>query len=111
MLAETSISTGSSPRSLPDFRRRSPLSIVRRQSPHCHAHVAGAGAKSRRRAGSWEQFTLLKLNGTGAIANGDSVALRSVNGRYVTVGSNGILDVTGSAVGASQTFTATLGTQ
>jgi len=77
------------------------------------AEGGGGGQLSanRRRAGSWEQFTLLKLNGTGAIVNGDSVALRSVNGQYVTVGSTGMLDVTGTAIGAAQTFTATLGTQ
>jgi hypothetical protein len=77
------------------------------------AEGGGGGVLSanRRRAGGWEQFTILKLNGTGAIANGDSVALRTSNGRYLTVGANGALDATGTAVGTNQTFTVTLGAQ
>jgi hypothetical protein len=80
------------------------------------AEGGGGGVLSanRRRAGGFEQFTIVKTNGTtGALVNGDSVALRSTNGKYVTVGTGtgNPLDVTGATIGAAQTFTITLGTQ
>ena len=39
--------------------------------------------------GSWETFTIHKLNGTGAINNGDPVALTSINGFYVSATNGG----------------------
>ncbi|HEY4639752.1 MAG TPA: hypothetical protein VII75_00275 [Thermoanaerobaculia bacterium] len=44
--------------------------------------------------GSWETFTIHKLNGTGAISNGDPVALTSVNGYYVSANNGGGSNVT-----------------
>jgi hypothetical protein len=77
------------------------------------AEGGGAGQLSvnRRRAGSWEQFTVVKLNGSGTLVNGDSIALRTVNGQYLTVTASGQVDCSGTAIGAAQTFTVTLGTQ
>lgn len=43
---------------------------------------------------SWETFTIHKLNGTGAISNGDPVALTSINGYYVSANNGGGSNVT-----------------
>ncbi|HTJ78434.1 MAG TPA: DUF5010 domain-containing protein [Rariglobus sp.] len=80
------------------------------------AEGAGGGVLSanRRRAGSYEAFTIIKTDGTtGTLVNGDSVALRSSNGHYVTVGmgTGNPVDVSSTAIGPLQTFTITLGTQ
>jgi hypothetical protein len=77
------------------------------------AEGGGGGQLSvnRRRAGSWEQFTVIKLNGSGTLENGDSIALRTVNGQYLTVTASGQVDCSGTAIGAAQTFSVTLGTQ
>ncbi|HVE16893.1 MAG TPA: DUF5010 domain-containing protein [Chthoniobacterales bacterium] len=67
---------------------------------------------NRRASGAWEQFTIVRVSGNGtAIANGNTVAIRSSTGKYLTVGSTGTLDVTGSTIGPAQTFSVTLGTQ
>ncbi len=73
---------------------------------------AGGGALTvdRRRAGAWEQFTITKVSGSGAIANGDVISLKSSNGHYLTVESDTSVDVTGTAVGTAQKFTVTLAT-
>lgn len=71
----------------------------------------GVLAANRRRAGGWEQFTVIKLNGSGAVVNGDTIALRTANGRYLTVTSTGQLDASGTVVGTPQIFTVTLGSQ
>jgi len=78
--------------------------------------ATGGGGSSltanQRTPGTNEQFTIVKVSGTGPIANGDSVALRSANGKYMTVvGSGTSVDVSGTTIGAAQTFTATLNTQ
>jgi hypothetical protein len=70
------------------------------------AEGMGGGVLSANRVGEgvWERFTLVKLNGTGAIGSGDQVAVKSANGRYLTLGADNIVDVTGSAIGPAQTF-------
>ena len=57
-----------------------------------------------------ETFTIHKLNGTGAINNGDPVALTSVNGYYVSAAGGGGSSVTidRTAAYAWETFTITI---
>jgi hypothetical protein len=71
----------------------------------------GTLTASVRTPGTNEQFTLVKTVGSGAIANGDTVALKSANNHYVTVVSGSVVDVSATTIGAAQTFTATLGSQ
>jgi hypothetical protein len=78
------------------------------------AEFGGGGAllANRRSPGSWEQFTIVQTNGaTGALTNGNIVALRSQNGKYVTVGGGNTLNVSGTSIGPAQSFSITLGTQ
>jgi len=63
------------------------------------AAEGGGGAGSTLNANrlspqSWETFTVHKLNGTGAIFNGDPVALTSINGYYVSANNGGGSTVT-----------------
>ncbi len=59
-----------------------------------------------------EQFTLVKTNGgTGPLVVGDTVALRTASGSYLTLGAASKLDATGSSIGANQTFTLDFRTQ
>ena len=57
-----------------------------------------------------ETFTIHKLNGTGAINNGDPVALTSTNGDYVSAagGGGGSVTVDRTAAQAWETFTITI---
>lgn len=61
--------------------------------------------------GSWERFTLIKLNGKGAISSGDKVAIRSSDGlHYVTVSNvDTIMDATSTTIGDAQTFVIEIG--
>lgn len=75
------------------------------------AELGGGGGLSanRRALGGWERFTISKTSGTGAIATGDTVTLRSSNGNYLTVGAGLKVDVTGTGTpGTLQTFKITL---
>jgi|GEM_PF-2311100 len=73
---------------------------------------SGVLAANRRREGGWEKFTLVKADGgSGALVAGDVIALRSANGRYVTVASDSRLNVTGTAIGDAQKFTIGFGQQ
>jgi hypothetical protein len=56
---------------------------------------------------SWETFTIHKLNGTGAINNGDPVALTSVGGYYVSAmnGGGSTVTVDRTAALSWETFT------
>jgi hypothetical protein len=61
---------------------------------------------NRRSPGTWEGFTIVKTSGSGAIASGDTVALRTSSGtNYLTVKSDGTLDGSATTIGAAQTFT------
>ena len=42
--------------------------------------------------------------GTGTLVAGDVIALRSANGRYVTVAADSRLNVTGTTIGDAQKF-------
>jgi Domain of unknown function (DUF5010)/Carbohydrate binding module (family 35)/NedA-like, galactose-binding domain len=77
------------------------------------AELGGGGnlVANRRALGAWEKFTIVKTAGTGAIVNGDTVALRSSSGNYLTVGAGGKLDVTGTTIEPAQTFTASFNNQ
>jgi hypothetical protein len=77
------------------------------------AELGGGGnlVANRRALGAWEKFSIVKTAGTGAIVNGDTVALRSSSGNYLTVGAGGKLDVTGTAIEPAQTFTASFNNQ
>jgi len=78
------------------------------------SELGGGGALSanRRTKGTWENFTIVKTSGTGPIVNGDTVALKSSNGtNYVTAVNASTVDVSGTSIGAAQTFTVTLGAQ
>jgi len=70
--------------------------------------AAGGGGSvtvEKRNEGSYERFVIEKTNGTtGSISNGDTVAFRTSNGRYLTLGSGNLLDATGSSIGSAQTF-------
>lgn len=59
---------------------------------------------------SWETFTIHKLNGTGAINNGDQVALRSIGGYYVSAmnGGGSTVTVDRTAALSWETFTISL---
>lgn len=72
----------------------------------------GAIAANRRALGSWEKFRILKTSGSGAIVNGDTVSLQSVNGsNYVSVVDVNTVNVTGTSIGTPQTFTVTFSQQ
>jgi hypothetical protein len=71
----------------------------------------GALLATQRALGAYEKFTIVKTSGSGAIVNGDSVALRSVNGNYVTAVSATSVNVSATSIGAAQTFTAALSAQ
>jgi len=64
-----------------------------------------AVSPNRRTQGAWETWTIVKVNGSGQITDGNQVAFKSNNGRYLNVQSNGSVDVTGWSVGTAQTFT------
>ena len=72
------------------------------------AELGGGGQLSanRRALGPWEQFVIVKTAGSGAVVEGDKIALRSVNGNYLRAGSGGLLNATATTIGAAQTFTA-----
>ena len=66
----------------------------------------GAASPNRRTQGSWETWTIVKVGGSGALTVGNQVAFKSSNGtNYLTVESNGSVDVTGTSIGTAQTFT------
>ncbi|RYD71137.1 MAG: carbohydrate-binding protein, partial [Verrucomicrobiaceae bacterium] len=78
----------------------------------CAENGGGSTLSANRRAlGIWEKFTIVKTAGTGAIVNGDTVALRSSSGSYLTVGTGNLLNVTSTTVGPAQTFTAAFNNQ
>ena len=58
---------------------------------------------------SWETFTVHKMNGTGAISNGDPVALTSINGYYVSANNAGGSNVTVDRTAAQWWETFTIG--
>lgn len=58
---------------------------------------------------SWETFTVHKLNGTGAIVNGDQVALTSIGGYYVSANNAGGSTVTVDRTSAQWWETFTIG--
>lgn len=78
----------------------------------CAEYGGGGRLLANRRAlGVWERFTILKTNGVGPIVDGDSIALRTQSGHYLTRGAGDQLDATGTTIGAAQTFTATFSAQ
>ena len=58
---------------------------------------------------TWETFTVHKMNGTGAISNGDPVALSSINGYYVSANNAGGSTVTVDRTSAQWWETFTIG--
>jgi hypothetical protein len=64
---------------------------------------------NQRSTGSGTSFTIVKVGGSGAIANGNQVAFKSADGtHYLTVVNGTTLDASGTSVGTAQTFTASL---
>lgn len=69
------------------------------------ANGGGAAlAANKRTPDAPEKFTLELVGGSGSIAAGAQVAIRSSNGNYVTVKGDGSVDVSATTVGAAQTF-------
>ena len=56
--------------------------------------------------GSWEQFTLVNhSDGSGCLASGDSISLKSVHNKYVVAESNGDANANRSGIGSWEKFT------
>lgn len=52
----------------------------------------------------WEEFTVLKANGSGTITSGTEIVLQSTDGDYVRTASSGLLDVRGTTIEDATTF-------
>jgi hypothetical protein len=55
-------------------------------------------------AGPWETFTLERVNGYGRILNGDLVAIKCINGYYMTPETDGTVTCNRTSIGAWEQF-------
>jgi C1A family cysteine protease len=70
----------------------------------CAEGGGGQGVNAKRAsAGPWETYTLIDLNG-GLLYSGDTVALRTSNGRFLTVSNNAVV-ATAMSIGSNEKFT------